>query len=421
MTHLKHLALGLAVSTLALAGPAPSARAEDPAPPAPAAPASPADLGKLLAAGLKHLHLADGLHADQVTLYPVYVLAEPAALELSSMVAGGSFAATELAPKADSDKVRVLNPGPKLALLVGGSVLQGGLRDRIVTHDVLIPAADARVVDVLPASMASEARKTPVDFKLLEFLAPPYLRDAALHGASKGLVPKFVSHFLDFRNPSDKRKSLAAIGDADALAEYCLVCQRSMNEWPERKGAGIVIGGLSVVRGRVQSLELFATNEQVSAFFEPILKSLTIPAAALQLRAKKIGLELPKGDEATLAVADKAAKEVLEQLGTATFEPRKTAADSIGQSFLVKLKDGTAGAATALDGRLVHLALFPDDPFDRALYSQSMEPLEGEDASDDAEDSDGVAELARRAASGARLTEAEKRILERMRAGRGIR
>jgi len=419
MPPLKHLSLSLALAGLALAGPLPRAGAEDP--PAPAAPATPAELGKLLAANLKHLHLADGLHADQVTLYPVYVLTEPAALEVSSMVAGGAFAATEVEGKTTLDRVRVLNPGPKLAMLLGGSVLQGGKRDRLVVHDVLIPSADAREVEVVPASMSGETRKAPVDFKLLEFLAPPYLRDSLLQGASKSLVPRFVSHFLDFRNPSDKTKSLASIGEADALAEFCLVCQRSMNEWPERKGAGIVVGGLAVVRGRVQSLELFATNEQVSAYFEPILKSLTFPAAALQLRAKKVGLELPKGDEATVAASDAAAKELLAALGTAVFTPRKTPAGSLGVSFLVKLKDGTAGAALALDGRLLHLALFPDDPFDRALYSQSMEPLEGEDASDDADTREGIAELARRQASGQRLTEAERRILERLRQNRGIR
>jgi hypothetical protein len=403
------------LGALLFAGPA-TVRAEDPP-----APPSPADLGKTLAAGLKQYYLADGLQAEQVTLFPIYVLAEPAPLEVSAMVAGAAFAATEQEGKAEDLRVRVMNPGPRLALLLGGSVLAGGKRDRIVAHDVLIPATDARVVEVLPASMAGETRKTPTDFKLLDFLAPPYLREAALSGATKSMVPRFVSHFLDFRNPSDARKSLAAIGEADALAEYCLVCQRSMEAWPQRKGAGVVVGGLAVVRGRVQSLEIFATNAQMVAWFEPVLKSLTFPAAAMQLRAKKIGLELPKGDEATLAMANKAAKDMLAELGTAVFEPRKMADDAVGQGFRVKLKDGTTGGAIALDGRLVHLALFPDDPFDRALYGQPMEPLEGEDASDDAETREGLAELARRQASGQRLTEAEKRILERLRQNRGLR
>ncbi len=419
MTRRNLLALSLALSSLTLAGPMGNARADDPA--APAAPLSPADLGKALAAGLKHLHLATGLQADQVTLYPVYVLSEPAALEVISLVTGSAFTAAEIEGKTTLDKLSVLNPGATPALMLGGSVLEGGKRDRIVSHDVLIPAGGAGWVDVLPASMNGETRKVAEGFKLLEFLAPPYLRDAALQGATKSLVPRFVSHFLDFRNPSNKHKSLAAIGDADALAEYCLVCQRGMSEWPERKGAGIVVGGLAVVRGRVQSLEVFATNAQVVAYFEPMLKSLTFPAAALQLRAKKIGLELPKGDEATLAVADVAAKELLANLGTAVFEAHKMEEGSLGQYFKVKLKDGTAGGAIALDGRLVHLALFPDDPFDRALYSQPMEPLEGEDVSDDDDTREGLAELARRQASGARLTEAEKRILERLRQRPGIR
>jgi hypothetical protein len=404
----------LLLGILLLAGPAP-VRAEDPPLPAPA------DLAKQLAAGLKQVYLADGLQADQVTLFPVYVLAEPAPLEVAAMVSGSAFAATEVEGKPDDLRVRVLNPGPRLALLLGGSILEGGKRDRIVARDVLIPSADARIVDVLPASMAGENRKAAADFKLLDFLAPPYVREAAITGATKSMVPKFVSHFLDFRNPSDTRKSLAAIGEADALAEYCLVCQRSLEAWPQRKGAGVVVGGLAVVRGRVQSLELFATNAQMVAWFEPVLQSLTFPAAAMQLRAKKIGLDLPKGDEATLTAATAAAKDLLAQLGTATFEPRKMADGAIGQSFKVKLKDGTVGDAIALGDRLVHLALFPDDPFDRALYSKPMEPLVGDDASDDEESREGLAELARRQASGQRLTEAEKRILDRLRENRGLR
>ena len=49
------------------------------------------------------------------------------------------------------------------------------------------------------------------------------------------MAPGRVSHFLDFRNTGDQRKSLVAVGDADALAGYCLVCQRSFSEWPEKK------------------------------------------------------------------------------------------------------------------------------------------------------------------------------------------
>jgi hypothetical protein len=392
-------------------------RAEDPKP---AAPAAPADLAKELAAGLKHLHLADGLQADQVTLFPLYVLAEPQTLEIGALTDGSPMLATEIEGKTDAARVRVANTGPKMGLLLGGTVLAGGKRDRVVTHDVLIPAGDAREVDVVPASMSGETPKVTPDLQVLSFLAPPYVREGALSGTTKGFVSRFVSHFLDFRNPGDKRKSLAAIGDADALADYCLVCQRSMEAWPQRKGAGVVVGGLSVVRGRVQSVEVFATNDHVKAWFEPILRSLAFPAAAMELRAKKVGLTLPKGDEATLTAATAAAKETLAALGTAVFEPRKSAEGTLGQSFKVKLKDGSAGGAIALDGRLIHVAIFPDDPFDRALYAVPLEPLVGDDASDDEEDRKGSAELERRAALGVRLTEAEKRVLERLRAG-GVR
>ena len=88
----------------------------------------------------------------------------------------------------------------------------------------------------------------------------------------------------------------------------------------------------------------------------------------------------------------------------------------------MKTKDGDRGSALLLDGRLVHLVLHPDDPFEYGLYSTALTPVDPEDA-DTGEDDEtpGVSELDRRAGSGARLTEAEKRLLERLRNRPGIR
>jgi hypothetical protein len=387
--------------------------AEDPAPPAP--PSTPAEVAKALAAQLKHVHMGEGLVAEEVVLFPLYVLTAPPPLDLAPAITGTPFRANEIEGKAGTELVRVMNPGPKTSLLLGGSVLEGGKRDRIVKHDVLIPSADARDVEVTVGSMSSDVRNPPAEFKLQDFLAPPYLREAILFSNSKSIVPKFVSHFLDFRNPSDKRKSLAAIGDADALADYCLVCQRTMAEWPEKKGAGTVVGGISVVRGRVQALELFATNEQLAAFFSPILKSLTFPAAAIALKAKKLNIQLPRDDESHVKKGQEAAKELMAALPDATYDALKDPEGALGMRFLVKLKDGTRGGALALDGRLVHLALFANDAFDRSLYAQALEPLAAEDVTDDGDGGDPLRRLEQRSEAGARLTESEKQLLERLR------
>lgn len=413
------LFLSLAVA-LALGG---AARAEDPKPAAPApAPAPAPDSPQILKDFLKGLYLAEGLAAEQVILYPLYVLEKPADLEIVSVLGNTALRVAEPEGKAGREWVKVSNPGPKPVLLLGGTVLEGGKRDRVVRFDRIIPSADAADVEVVVAAMAADVRKEPTDFKVQDFLAPSYLRQAVQFSSSNGLVPRFVSHFLEFRNPSDKRQSLVSIGESDALADYCLVCQRSFSEWPEKKGAGTVIGGLAVVRGRAQSVEAYATNQQLQDWFAPVLKSLSFPAAALELRAKKLGLPLPaKDDPKALEAGNATAKDLMAQLSNATFERKKMGENVVGETWVVKLKDGSRGLATLFGGRVVHLALYPDDPFENSLYSQSLVPMDPEDASGDPDDEAGRAELERRASSGARLTEAEKRLLERLRNRPGIK
>lgn len=403
------------LALLAVALSAAPLAAEDPAPTAP--PTTPADAAKAIAAQLKHVLMGDGLVAEEVVLFPLYVLTAPPALDIAPVITGTPFRANEIEGKPGTELVRVLNPGPKPSLLLGGTVLEGGKRDRVVRNDVLIGPADSRDVEVTVGAMSSDVRRQPSDFKVMDFLAPPYLREAIMFSDSKSIVPKFVSHFLDFRNPSDKRKSLPAIGDADALADYCLVCARSMAEWPEKKGAGTVVGGISVVRGRVQALELFATNEHLAAFFSPVLKSLTFPAAAIALRAKKLNIPLPRDDDAHLRQGTEAAKEMLAALTEAEYTALKDPEGALGVRFHVKLKDGTRGGALALDGRLVHLALFANDQFDRSLYATPLEPLDSEDVTDDGDGGDPLRRLEGRAAAGARLTESEKALLKRLREG----
>ena len=409
--RLARLAVSALALSLALAAPV---RAADPKPGS--------DSTAVVQQFLKSLYLADGLVAEQVILFPLYVLAEPAPLNVISVLSTTPLRVDEPEDKPGKEWVKVSNPGPKPILLVAGTVLEGGKRDRVVRHDRFIGPADAALVETLPASMASDVRKDAKDFKAQDFLAPSYVRQAIQFSSSKGLVPRFVSHFLDFRNTGDQRKSLPAIGNADALADYCLVCQRSFSEWPAKKGAGTVVGGLAVVRGRAQSLEAFATNQMLQDFFSPILKSLSFPAAAIELRAKKVGIPLPgKEDPKALEVGTKTAKDLLAALSAATVEKRKLPEGALGEAFTIKLKDGTRGIAVVLDGRVVHVALYPDDPFEDNLYSKELEPLDPEDASGDPNDESGRAELERRAAMGARLTPAEQRLLDRMRSRGGIR
>lgn len=383
---------------------------------APAAPAPAPKPEEVVTTALGALKLGEGLVAQQVILFPLILETPPPVLEIVPALGGAVITVEE--PASGVDKVKVKNVAAKASLLLAGTVLEGGLRDRVVREDVLLPAGATVEIATVPGSMSTDRRKEPKPFKVADFLAPPYLRDSALFRASSAsITSKFISHFLEFRNEGDKRRSLAAIGGSDTLAEYCLPCQRSMAQWPDKREAGFVVGGIAVVRGRVQAVDVFATNALLVGWFSPLLKSLSFPAAAIELRAKKAGVPLPGGDDpkAVLDAATAAAKTLAAGLAKATLVRRDVPAGADGHLFTVTLPDGERGLALVAEGALLHLALYPHDAFEYGLYAEPLVPLEGEDVS--GTDDDTLDPFAQRAKIGARMTEQERRLLERLRGG----
>ena len=394
------------LSVLACATGAPDARAEDP---------TPEQMAAALKAGLGSLRLGDGIQAEQVIFFPLSVEGDVQPLPLRPVLPGTSLVFVEPERPKHRDDVRVTNHGEEDALLLGGSLLEGGSMDRVVAHDHVVPAGKSITVATLPAAMTADRRRTATPFVLSEFLAPPFLREGAQFKGTRGLVPTFVSHFLDFRNERDVRRSLAAVGQSERLAQYCLVCHQSATTWPKKKGPGTVIGGIAVVRGRVQAMEVFASNEMLKAFFAPLLKSLSFPAAAIELRARKAGIPIPGRDEPQkqLVMATGAARKLLQtvQEGTLT---RERESESGAEEAWVLTSGGVRGRVVAWKGRFVHMVVFPADPLEYALYSRPLNPLNPEDAMSD-EERAGLMELTRQDADGPRrLTEEEKRVLERL-------
>lgn len=401
-----HIALARAalVAAFFLPAVAAPARAAD-APPAP--PANP------VAAIVTELELGPGIASEQVILFPLFVRKAPEAPEL---VAGTGSVLTWAEPEkpARKDGVTVFNARDKAVLVTGGTVLEGGKRDRMVLRDhVLAPGATVELPAV-PASTTAGVRRVPSPFRVASALAPTYLRAVALKTSSTSFVSRFVSHFLEFRGADDARPSLVAVAESPTLAEYCLSCQRSMDAWPKAGVDGVVVGGVTVVRGRVQSFEVFGSNGLVRDYFEPVLQSLAFPAAAIELRAKKAGIPIPGKDdpEKTMAAATAAATALLAAVKKSTYESEKAGAGDTTEAFAVRTPDGEKGRAVTVGGRLAHLVVFPDDPFEYGLYSKPLEPLPpGDD-----EDREGVAELVRRGDIG-RLSEYERRLLERLGGG----
>jgi hypothetical protein len=367
---------------------------------------------------LANVELGLGQVEDQIIIFPLIAKEKPERLEIQPNTWAKNFAFSEPDLPKRRFNVGVANNETKPLLVLGGTLLGGGHRDRLVTQDVLIEPGGRVEIETIVTAPPREHRKDPVAFRLGSALAPPYIRERAEFTPTNTLVPNFVSHFLDFRKEDDKRKSLAAINSSDQLNDLCIPCHASLASFPTANG-GRVVGLVTAVRGRIRSIEAFGDNRLFKAWFEPLLKSHTFAAAAIAAKAKKLRLDLPGGgnDEKALAEVGAKARKLLASLSEAKFRDGDDVPGSVGETLLLRTSNSTRGVAKGLDGRFVHLAVFPYDPFEHALFSRGIKPPNEPD--DDYGEADGQAELERRRTGGGRLTEYEKRLLRRLRARPG--
>jgi hypothetical protein len=361
---------------------------------------------------LQDVTLGEGTATAEIIIFPLIAKEKPTRLEIqpSTWAKNIAFHEPEF-PKRRYD-VSVANNETAPLLLLGGTILGGGSRDRVVPADVLVPSGARVEIETIVASSRRDQRREPVPFRLGSALAPPYVRERAQFQPSNTLVPNFVSHFLDFRNDGDKRESLSAINASTSLSKLCIPCHESLAAFPTASG-GRVVGVVTAVRGRIRSLEAFGDNRLFKAWFEPLLKSQTFAAAAIAVKARRIGLKVPTQDTAENAMEDLRAKaqKLLDQIRKARFRAGDVPRNSMGSVTLLRTSNSTRGTAIALEGRLVHLSVFPYEPFESALFASRVRaPSEGTEYG-----GTGGSELERRSLEGRRLTEFEKRYLRRIR------
>jgi hypothetical protein len=372
--------------------------------------------GNFAQAMLKGLTLGQPVVTDQLFVFPLLAASVPETLGVESEPSVDTVDFEEPDFMRRRYDVLVKNGGDKPVLVLGGTVLEGGKRDRLIRRSVLVAPKSNLEAAALPASASSDIRKEAEPFGVAESLAPTYLRKKALFGGSALTVTSFIARALDFREEDDDRKSIVAIAESPKLKQFCLPCHESMSNLPQPKAEmGRVVGAIGGVRGRIQGLVLFGNNELFIAYFERFLKGATWPAAVIELQAKKAGVPLPGKDdpEVTLEILTKEAQALLDNLSKARFKKDRMEEGEAGEAFLFRTSSGTRGRALGLDGRLVYFAAFPHDPFESALYRGTITVPDEELAEDPTRP--GAAELERKAGmEGRRLTEYEKRLLERL-------
>ncbi len=367
---------------------------------------------------LEGVTLGDGQHTTELIIFPLLAPEKTEKQKIKPDVWATKVGWSEPEFPKRRYNVGIANNETEPLLVLGGTVLGGGKRDRLVPNDVIVPVGGRVEIRTIPASARKDQRKDALPFRVSTSTAPPYLRERAEFNPTSTLVPNFVSHFLDFRNPDDKRESLSAIAASDQLTVLCLPCHESLSAFPTASG-GRVIGLVTAVRGRIRSFEFFGSNRLFKAYFEPLLKSHTFAAAAIALRAKKIGLKVPKADDDPVKAVErmrKKAEKLLASLQKAKYRDGDQPKGSIGEYVILKTGNGTRGTAVAMDGELVHGAVFPHEPFENALFSRDIRPpLPGSEYGVGGQEA-----LERRGARGT-LTIAERRILNRLRGRTGGR
>ncbi len=365
---------------------------------------------------LAGVQLGAPIQGELAILIPLVVPAAPPPVGVVTQWNAEGLTFAEPRFPAQRYNVEVTNGSKQPVLVHGGTVLLGGKRDRLLRHSVIIEAGATVEMEALPAESASDRRSTAIPFRMSRSLAPLYLRRKADFGGGSGLVGTFVARNLEFRNPGDSRKSLAAIGESRLLQEATQETRaRLAAALASSSQEGVVIGGISAIRGRLQGLTLYGSADLLRGSVSAYLLGATYSAAAISIQAQRKNLPAPgAGDpEKMLRKVMEDAQALLDKLRKANFKVDRSHPNGAEQECLViQLSDGTRGHAVARDGRMVHLAVYPHDPFENAYYGSSIS-LPDEDILSDPE-REGLAELARRSAGGNQLTESEKRVLERL-------
>ncbi|MEE8107157.1 MAG: hypothetical protein V3T86_16605 [Planctomycetota bacterium] len=328
---------------------------------------------------LAQIQMGEPIYGPHGIIVPLHGPASTDDLGVVPGVGAKGVAFEEPSFPAHMFNVRVVNETGNRILVLGGTVLVGGKRDRLIRRDAII-AANATDCELRALPAATDRRKTAEPFVVSDTLAPYYLRKKADFGGNNSLVPNFVGRWLDLRDEGDTRKSLAALSESKKLREFSLPASKLLSKLPNAPLGREYRGAIAIVRGRVQTLGLFGNNELLKAHFESALRGAMYSSAAVTLHAKDLKFKVPGGGEEAAQVADakEKAKKLLADLQRAAYRNDPFGKGHDGENLLVRHSNGTRGQAVGLNGRLVHLAVYPVDPFQSALYEKRLDVPEGE-------------------------------------------
>jgi ARG and Rhodanese-Phosphatase-superfamily-associated Protein domain len=296
--------------------------------------------------------------------------------------------------------IELFNWSTDRIFILAGELFEGGLRDRFVSRDVLLEPgkkalAPAYFADRKPRLKAEAlATLTPVGA-----IAPDLLRLVGLLEGSRAAADSFLQDEFALAGEKHPRETLLFILKSAKIKER-MDEYRTMFAKIPAEAEGKAVGAAVLVGDRLVGVDLFGTNDLFAANWPALLHTYAFQAALYEVSYGLLAQPFPAARDPERFRAN--IKEFLKK----PFAARavKVPAVSLGQEL--RFQQGNVLGRVLIDGdRLIHAVLSLD-----LLTATADVPSPPNAGTTDP----GVGELERRAGR-ARLTEYERRLLERMR------
>lgn len=306
--------------------------------------------------------------------------------------------------KAGHTVVEVFNWTTRPILLLAGEALEGGHRDRFLTRDVLLgPGQRAEA----PVHHADARARAPDDRKVslapIGALAPDLPRALALTSGNAALTRAWLANAFSVIEVRDPRTPFPALLTAQKLVPRIDDYQNTFAKIPD-EAERRVFGYAAFVGDRLVGMDTFASNAAFRANWPVILKSLGFQAAYYEFANGLSKHPFPAGRDPDRH--KQAVKGFIKKVFAASVY--KQTGVNFGTEFQIA-RPGLVGRLLMHEEKLVHSVLLPDLD---TLADRGPAPGTGPAPETT------VGELLRKA-SRSRLTEYERRLLERMLKRRG--
>ena len=222
-------------------------------------------------------------HEDSgVQVAPVYDARPPAAPgPLMSLSRGQDVGMVRISETGNVNMLKIENSSDEPALLLAGEIVTGGLQDRAIAHDTLIPAGTSADISVFCVEQGrwSAGENGPAEFKARGSFLDGDARVSAqvdgATGANQLAVWSYVAEALEgfgVQAPTSNYGDIANSGSYDTIAAITQRLGSSIARDNRAVGLAVAYGG------QVQKIEYFSDPQTFAHYRDPLIKSYVATA-----------------------------------------------------------------------------------------------------------------------------------------------